>query len=91
MPKLGFVGLGNMGSVLAANLVARGHDLVVHDSAGPVRCPTGATFVDDVAGVASASAVVVLSLPDGTASEAVARAIAGAHGERLRPSSTPRR
>jgi 3-hydroxyisobutyrate dehydrogenase-like beta-hydroxyacid dehydrogenase len=80
MEKLGLVGLGNMGSALAANLVACGHELVVHDLAGPERCPTGAIFVDDVARVASAAAVVVLSLPDGAASEAVAREIAEAHG-----------
>ena len=35
MAVLGFVGLGNMGSVLAANLVAAGHTVIGHDVAGP--------------------------------------------------------
>ncbi|HLM29095.1 MAG TPA: NAD(P)-dependent oxidoreductase [Acidimicrobiales bacterium] len=77
-PTVGFVGLGNMGSALAANLVAAGHDLVVHDVAGPDRSPEGATFVDDVAAVARRAAIVLLSLPDGSASEAVARALVAA-------------
>ncbi len=48
---VGFVGLGNMGSVLAQNLVLRGHDVVTHDIAGPARHPEGARFthsLDDV-------------------------------------------
>jgi 3-hydroxyisobutyrate dehydrogenase-like beta-hydroxyacid dehydrogenase len=72
---VGFVGLGNMGSALATNLVTAGHDLLVHDIAGPDRCPAGATFVDDVAVIAARAPVVVFSLPDGAASQAVARAI----------------
>jgi 3-hydroxyisobutyrate dehydrogenase-like beta-hydroxyacid dehydrogenase len=82
MATVGFVGLGNMGSVLAANLVASGHDLVTHDLAGPGRRPEGATFVADVAEVARRSGVVVLSLPDGTASEQVAGEIVAAAGRR---------
>jgi 3-hydroxyisobutyrate dehydrogenase len=74
---VGFVGLGNMGSVLAGNLVGTGHDVVSHDVAGPERNPAGAAFVDDVAQVAGRAHVVVLSLPDGTVSERVAREIAG--------------
>ncbi len=82
MATVGFVGLGNMGSVLAGNLVGSGHDIVSHDVAGPGRNPPGAAFVDDVAQVAGRAHVVVLSLPDGTVSERVAREIAGAavHG-----------
>ena len=75
---IGFVGLGNMGSVLAANLVGAGHDVVSHDVSGPNRSPEGATFVVDVALVAARVDVVVLSLPNGIASEQVARSIAGA-------------
>jgi 3-hydroxyisobutyrate dehydrogenase-like beta-hydroxyacid dehydrogenase len=76
MGRVGFIGLGNMGGALAANLVAAGHDLVVHDLAGPDRCPTGATFVGDVDEIAEVASIVVLSLPDGAASEEVAAAIA---------------
>jgi len=69
---VGFVGLGNMGSALAANLVGAGHDVVAHDAAGPERAPNGGTHVDAVADVARRAEVVVLSLPDGPVSEAVA-------------------
>lgn len=78
MATVGFVGLGNMGSVLAANLVRAGHDVVSHDVAGPGRSPEGALFVTDVVELADRVDVVVLSLPDGSASEQVARFIAGA-------------
>jgi 3-hydroxyisobutyrate dehydrogenase-like beta-hydroxyacid dehydrogenase len=77
-PTVGFVGLGNMGAALAANLVAADLDVVTHDLAGAARSPEGATFVDDVGDVARRAAVVVLSLPDGRASEAVARGLAAA-------------
>jgi 3-hydroxyisobutyrate dehydrogenase-like beta-hydroxyacid dehydrogenase len=63
--SVGFVGLGNMGSALAANLVATGHDLVTHDVAGPERSPEGATFVDAIESVAQGAGVVVLSCPTG--------------------------
>lgn len=72
---VGFVGLGNMGAALAANLVGAGHDLVTHDLAGPHRSPEGATFVDDLAAVAGRAGTVVLSLPDGAASRAVTGAL----------------
>lgn len=73
---VGFVGLGNMGSVLAGNLVVSGHEVVTHDVAGPERSPDGATFVRSLDDVARAATVVVCSLPDGTASEQVARDLA---------------
>jgi 3-hydroxyisobutyrate dehydrogenase len=73
---VGFVGLGNMGNVLAGNLVEAGHDVMSHDVSGPGRSPAGAEFVTDVAELARRTDVVVLSLPDGLVSEQVARAIA---------------
>lgn len=80
---VGFVGLGNMGGVLASNLVARGHAVVARDAAGPERAPEGVTFVEGVGEVARAVEIVVMSLPDGTASEAVARAIADSPERRV--------
>ena len=76
--RVGIVGLGHMGSVLAANLVSSGLDVVTHDVAGPSNNPPGAVFAATVEDVASSAAVVVCSLPDGAASEQVARAIAQA-------------
>jgi len=75
---IGFVGLGNMGSVLAGNLVEAGHEVITHDLSGPGRSPTWAEFVSDLTQLARRAAVVVLSLPDGGTSEQVARAIAQA-------------
>jgi 3-hydroxyisobutyrate dehydrogenase len=72
---VGFVGLGNMGSVLAGNLVEAAHDVVTHDVSGPARSPAGAEFVGDVTQLARRAVVVVLSLPDGGVSEEVARAV----------------
>jgi len=69
---VGVVGLGNMGSVLAANLVEAGHTVVAHDALGPHRAPEGATTADDVADLARRADVVVCSLPDSAASEQVA-------------------
>jgi len=72
---VGFVGLGNMGSVLAANLAQTGHAVLAHDALGAQRAPAGTTHVSSVADVAQQAPVVVLSLPDGSASEQVAREI----------------
>jgi 3-hydroxyisobutyrate dehydrogenase-like beta-hydroxyacid dehydrogenase len=48
---VGFVGLGNMGSVLASNLAERGFRVVVHDARGAVRAPMGTEHVVSVAEV----------------------------------------
>jgi 3-hydroxyisobutyrate dehydrogenase-like beta-hydroxyacid dehydrogenase len=80
MRATGFVGLGNMGGVLAANLVASGHSVVAFDLAGPSLTPPGASFADSVATVARQAEVVVLSLPDGVASGQVAKELASVAG-----------
>jgi 3-hydroxyisobutyrate dehydrogenase len=80
--EVGFVGLGNMGSALASNLVAAGTGVVGHDAAGPERAPEGVRFVPAVADVARQAAVVLLSLPDGGVSEQVARRIVETSGRR---------
>ncbi|HEU5309063.1 MAG TPA: NAD(P)-dependent oxidoreductase [Acidimicrobiia bacterium] len=72
MATVGVVGLGNMGSALAANLVGAGFDVVGHDATGPERAPDGVRSVASVAEVARAADVVVCSLPDGAVCEVVA-------------------
>ncbi|HTZ10441.1 MAG TPA: NAD(P)-dependent oxidoreductase [Acidimicrobiales bacterium] len=65
--KLGFVGLGAMGLPMARNLVEAGHDVTVASrSPGPVReaLSFGATDGGTPAGVAAASEVVVLCVPN---------------------------
>jgi len=82
METIGFVGLGNMGSVLATNLVGRGYSVVAHDADVAKCAPDGLRRVPSVAEVARDVAVVVLSLPDGAASEAVVGEIVGAASRR---------
>lgn len=66
MSPIGFVGLGNMGRPISANLVAAGHELLVYDAAGTVeRAPEGARCAASVAEVAAEAEPVFLSLPDG--------------------------
>ena len=79
---VGFVGLGNIGNVLAGNLVGSGHEVLTHDVAGPERSPDGATFLSSLDEVARRADVVVLSLPDGAVSEQVARALVAAPDRR---------
>ena len=61
--KIGFIGLGNMGAPMAANLAAAGHDVTGFDIAGVevagVRRAAGA------AEAASGADVVITMLPDG--------------------------
>src|SRR5437763_16950812 len=72
--KIGFVGLGMMGSGMAANLQKAGHDLVVHDlrrAAAEPYLAAGAVWADTPRGVAEASEVVFNSLPGPPEVEAV--------------------
>ncbi len=78
--RVGLVGLGHMGSVLAANLVGSGFAVVTHDVAGPANSPPGATFLGTVEELARQADVVVCSLPDGEASEQVAGTIVRTQG-----------
>jgi len=74
---IGFIGLGNMGGPMAANVARAGHALVVHDAAGTqARAPDGARIAGSAEEVARRCEAVLLSLPDGAVVEAVASAIA---------------
>lgn len=76
---LGFIGLGNMGGPMCANIAKAGNwPLVVYDAAGTAdRAPDGATVANSVAEVAQAADTILLSLPDGKIVAAVANEIAG--------------
>jgi 3-hydroxyisobutyrate dehydrogenase len=80
--RVGFVGLGNMGRVLAQNLVDSGFEVLSHDVVGSEHSPPGAAFVSTVEELALGAEVIVCSLPDGAASEQIAAAIARAEGRR---------
>lgn len=77
----GFIGLGNMGGPMAANLAAflaaGGYPPpVVFDAAGTAeRAPEGAVCAAAAAAVARRADLVFLSLPDGPAAKAVAEEV----------------
>ncbi len=80
--RFGFIGLGNMGGPMAANLAGAAGAagaLVVYDKAGTAAlAPAGAEIAGSAAEVAARAETVILSLPDGAVSRAVADEIAGA-------------
>jgi 3-hydroxyisobutyrate dehydrogenase-like beta-hydroxyacid dehydrogenase len=87
----GVIGLGNIGGAIAANLVADGNDVVVHDvDAAAMAAVTGAVAAPDVASVARQADVTLLSLPtpDVVADVAAAWADAAAPGAILVDLST---
>jgi 3-hydroxyisobutyrate dehydrogenase-like beta-hydroxyacid dehydrogenase len=87
----GVIGLGNIGGPIAANLVADGKDVVVHDvDASAMEAINGATAASDVASVAREADVTLLSLPtpDVVANVAAAWAAAAAPGRILVDLST---
>jgi len=80
--RLGVIGAGNIGGAIAANLLADGHVVAVHDIEAS-RCrrlvESGARAVGSPADVAAASEVTFTSLPSPVVMEAVAQAwLAGA-------------
>ncbi len=67
--KIGFIGLGNMGAPMAANLIAAGHDVTGFDvSARPEGVPVATTAAE----VAQGADVVITMLPNGDILRAVA-------------------
>lgn len=72
--KIGFIGLGIMGLPMARNLLAAGHELVVHNrsrAAVDALAAEGATAAQSPAEVAQQASVVLTMLPDGPDVEAV--------------------
>lgn len=64
--RYGFVGLGNMGGPMAANLSRAEAEVVVFDAAGTAeRAPAGAHAAASLADLAARAETVFLSLPDG--------------------------
>jgi 3-hydroxyisobutyrate dehydrogenase len=61
---VGVIGLGNIGGNIAVNLVADGHDVVVHDlDAAAMKAVSGASAVEDVEALAAQCEITLLSLP----------------------------
>ena len=68
--KIGFIGLGNMGAPMAANLVAAGHTVTGFDTAAP--CPEGVSSAASAADAAANADVVITMLPNGAILRSVA-------------------
>ena len=82
---VGFIGLGNMGGPMAANLAANGTALCAFDAAGTQdRAPSGAQAVGSSANIAERCETVFLSLPDGNIVHQVARELAGVESARVK-------
>ena len=74
--ELAFIGLGNMGHHMAANVLAAGHRLTVHDlrvEAANDLVAAGAVWADSPRAAAEAAEAVLLSLPGPRDVEAVVR------------------
>ncbi|NSX56299.1 3-hydroxyisobutyrate dehydrogenase [Parasulfitobacter algicola] len=67
--KIGFIGLGNMGGPMAANLIKEGHDVTGFD---PVGVPDGIPAASSAADVARDADVVITMLPNGQILRSVA-------------------
>ncbi len=73
--KVGFIGLGTMGSSMALNVLRGGHELVVHDinrDAVALHLEAGAAWADTPQQVMEVSEVVFTSLPGPPEVQAVA-------------------
>lgn len=70
--KIGFIGLGNMGAPMAANLVAAGHEVTGFD---PAARPEGLALAASAPEAAAGADVVITMLPDGRILRAVAAEI----------------
>ncbi|THD84193.1 3-hydroxyisobutyrate dehydrogenase [Aliigemmobacter aestuarii] len=68
--QIGFIGLGNMGGPMAANLVAAGHSVAGFDLTAPM--PAGVTAAASAAEAATGADVVITMLPNGAILRSVA-------------------
>ncbi|MGY6549560.1 MAG: 3-hydroxyisobutyrate dehydrogenase [Roseinatronobacter sp.] len=71
--RLGFLGLGNMGGPMAANLARAGHDVQGFDPVAP--CPEGVTAQPSPQAAVADAEIVLTMLPDGATLRALAREV----------------
>ena len=86
--KIGFIGLGNMGAPMAANLAAAGHTVTGFDTAG--TSAAGVTSAATAEAACTDADFVITMLPNGAILRAVATQILPAmkHGATLVDCST---
>ena len=88
--RVGFIGLGNMGAPMAANLMRGGHDVMAYDIAAERAHRFAQTHAgratESLAEVASHADIVITMLPTGhEVREALLQAQGGALAANLRP------
>lgn len=71
--KIGFIGLGNMGGPMAANLASAGHQVTGFDLTAP--CPQGVACASNAADAATGADVVITMLPNGAILRDVAASV----------------
>lgn len=76
--KIGFIGLGNMGGPMAANLARAGHQVAGFDLTAPM--PEGVTKAASAAEAATGAEVVITMLPNGAILRSVAAEVIPAMG-----------
>ena len=80
--KIGFIGLGNMGAPMAANLASAGHDVVGVDVAGTTAAGVGTASSAQEA--ATGADIVIAMLPNGD----ILRSVAGEASPAMRAGAT---
>ena len=91
MSRIGFIGLGIMGSPMAANLVRAGHEVAGHDhkqSAMDRLAALGGRAAPTIAAATEDAEIIITMLPDWPQVEEVTRGPAGIF-ETLRATGTP--
>ena len=81
--RIGFIGVGRMGSGMVGRLLAAGHAVTVHDPTGAALAAAvgkGAGAAGSAAEVAAAAPIVMASVPTPAIARATAAALAGAPG-----------
>jgi len=73
LPTIGWIGLGQMGHRMARHVAEAGYPMIVADAAKTDLAPKGAKIAGSNGEVGEQAEIVVLSVPDGTASLAVCR------------------
>jgi 3-hydroxyisobutyrate dehydrogenase len=81
---IGWIGVGSMGHRMSRHLVEAGYAVVVADAVSTERAPPGTTVAKSNAEVAKQADIIILSLPDGNVSQAVAKEIAATSPRRVK-------
>ena len=83
LPTVGWIGLGQMGHRMARHVANAGYPLIVADARSTELAPEGAALAETNGEVGERADIVILSVPDGSASLAVCRDLIAAKTRRV--------